>query len=162
LLIQVPKIKFKLFSFNCYKISATKSPATTGEDKKEVQMKKVNVVEAKEVTGEQHVSTVPNAGPAVMLLCALYGIDHNLVTSSGPKGLLKSDVIQYIADNRWVIVALQGWVIVALQGCVIVTLQGCVIVALQGCVNVVLQDCVIVALQGCVISVLQDYMIVAL
>ena len=52
-----------------------------------------------EVT-ESHVATVPNAGPAVMLLCAQYGIDPSKVTSTGPKGLLKSDILKHIADNN--------------------------------------------------------------
>ena len=52
-----------------------------------------------EVT-ESHVQAVPNAGPAVMLLCAQYGIDPSKVTSTGPKGLLKSDILKHIADNN--------------------------------------------------------------
>merc|ERR1711953_772906 len=49
---------------------------------------------------ESHVQAVPNAGPAVMLLCAQYGIDPSKVTSTGPKGLLKSDILKHIADNN--------------------------------------------------------------
>jgi len=52
-----------------------------------------------EVT-ESHVVHVANAGPAVMLLCAQYGIDPAKVTSTGPKGLLKTDIMKYIADNN--------------------------------------------------------------
>merc|ERR1711953_844730 len=52
-----------------------------------------------EVT-ESHVQAVPNAGPAVMLLCAQYGIDPSKVTSTGPKGLIKSDILKHIADNN--------------------------------------------------------------
>merc|ERR1719220_2995550 len=52
-----------------------------------------------EVT-ESHVQAVPNAGPAVMLLCAQYGIDPTKVSSTGPKGLLKTDIMNYIKENN--------------------------------------------------------------
>ena len=52
-----------------------------------------------EVT-ESHVVPVANAGPAVMLLCAQYGIDPSKVNSTGPKGLLKADIMKYIVENK--------------------------------------------------------------
>merc|ERR1719266_1345011 len=55
--------------------------------------------ETQEVT-ESHVVPVANAGPAVMLLCAQYGIDPTKVSSTGPKGLLKTDIMNYIKENN--------------------------------------------------------------
>ncbi len=55
--------------------------------------------QAKEVT-ESHVHPVPKAGPSVMLLCAQYGVDPNKVKATGPKGLLKSDLLKYIAEHN--------------------------------------------------------------
>ena len=49
---------------------------------------------------ESHVVPVANAGPAVMLLCAQYGIDPTKVSSTGPKGLLKTDIMNYIKENN--------------------------------------------------------------
>ena len=49
---------------------------------------------------EHHIVHVPKAGPSVMLLCALYGIDPSQVKATGPKGLLKSDLLQHISDNK--------------------------------------------------------------
>lgn len=54
----------------------------------------------REVTKAGHVSPIPKAGPSVMLLCAQYGIDPSKITSTGPKGILKSDVLKFIADNN--------------------------------------------------------------
>ena len=34
-----------------------------------------------------------------MPVCVQYGIDPAKVTSTGPKGLLKTDIMKYIADN---------------------------------------------------------------
>jgi len=56
-------------------------------------------METQEVT-ESHVVPVANAGPAVMLLCAQYGIDPTKVSSTGPKGLLKTDIMNYIKENN--------------------------------------------------------------
>lgn len=56
-------------------------------------------VASKEVS-EAHVVPIARAGPAVMLLCAQYGIDPSNVISTGPRGLIKSDVLKYIKDNN--------------------------------------------------------------
>ena len=53
-----------------------------------------------EETTEAHVAPIPNVGPAVMLLCAQYGVDPSKVTATGPKGLIKTDVLKYIAANN--------------------------------------------------------------
>ncbi len=53
-----------------------------------------------QAVSDHHVSPVPKAGPSVMLLCALYGIDPSQITATGPKGILKSDVMQYVSDNK--------------------------------------------------------------
>ena len=56
--------------------------------------------ETSQEVSEAHVVPIARAGPAVMLLCAKYGIDPSKVTSTGPRGLIKSDVLKYIKDNN--------------------------------------------------------------
>ena len=46
------------------------------------------------------MAPIPNVGPAVMLLCAQYGVDPSKVTATGPKGLIKADILKYIATNN--------------------------------------------------------------
>ena len=53
-----------------------------------------------EVSTEAHVAPIPNVGPAVMLLCAQYGVDPSKVTATGPKGLIKADILKHIAANN--------------------------------------------------------------
>ena len=52
-----------------------------------------------EVT-EAHVTPIPKAGPAVMLLCAQYGVDPSKINATGRIGLLKSDILKYIKDHN--------------------------------------------------------------
>jgi len=56
--------------------------------------------EASQEVSDAHVVPIARAGPAVMLLCAKYGIDPSKVTSTGPRGLIKSDILKYIKDNN--------------------------------------------------------------
>jgi len=74
---------------------------TSSEDLTEisVEIDSAPETETQEVT-ESHVVPVANAGPAVMLLCAQYGIDPTKVSSTGPKGLLKTDIMKYIKENN--------------------------------------------------------------
>jgi len=51
-------------------------------------------------TSDGHVVPIAKAGPSVMLLCAQYGIDPSKINATGPKGILKSDVLKYIKDNN--------------------------------------------------------------
>jgi len=76
-------------------------PAMADGQEESVPAKEIDSSQSKtqEVT-ESHVVPVANAGPAVMLLCAQYGIDPAKVSSTGPKGLLKADIMKYIAENN--------------------------------------------------------------
>ena len=77
-------------------------PAQTSSDdltEISVEIDSAPETENQEVT-ESHVVPVANAGPAVMLLCAQYGIDPTKVSSTGPKGLLKTDIMNYIKENN--------------------------------------------------------------
>lgn len=76
-------------------------PAAEDDDAPEEKVKTASPAtgSAQEV-GDVHVTPVPKAGPSVMLLCAQYGIDPASVASTGPKGLLKSDILKHIATNN--------------------------------------------------------------
>lgn len=47
-----------------------------------------------------HFEHVSNVGPATHFLMAQYGIKANQVKASGPKGIVKGDVLQYIKDHN--------------------------------------------------------------
>merc|ERR1711936_1213556 len=77
-------------------------PAQTSSDdltEISVEIDSAPETETQEIT-ESHVVPVASAGPAVMLLCAQYGVDPTKVSSTGPKGLLKTDIMNYIKENN--------------------------------------------------------------
>lgn len=55
---------------------------------------------AAEKTGEHVFQHIPNVGPAASLLMAQYGIRSGDVNSSGPKGIVKSDIISHISQRN--------------------------------------------------------------
>lgn len=52
------------------------------------------------VAGSHTFEHLANVGPATNLLLAQFGIKSSQVEASGPKGLVKSDVLKYIQDNN--------------------------------------------------------------
>merc|ERR1711936_1203129 len=54
---------------------------------------------AQEEVSDTHVTPIPKTGPAVMNLCAKYGIDLTKLNPTGRWGLIKSDVLKYIKEQ---------------------------------------------------------------
>merc|ERR1719273_844566 len=54
---------------------------------------------AQEEVSDTHVTPIPKTGPAVMNLCAKYGIDPTKLNPTGRWGLIKSDVLKYIKEQ---------------------------------------------------------------
>jgi len=54
---------------------------------------------APEEVSDTHVTPIPKTGPAVMNLCAKYGIDPTKLNPTGRWGLIKSDVLKYIKEQ---------------------------------------------------------------
>ena len=52
-----------------------------------------------EEVSDTHVTPIPKTGPAVMNLCAKYGIDPTKLNPTGRWGLIKSDVLKYIKEQ---------------------------------------------------------------
>ena len=55
---------------------------------------------AEEKTGEHVFPHIPNVGPAASLLMAQYGIKSQDLNGSGPKGIVKSDVLTLISQKN--------------------------------------------------------------
>ena len=55
---------------------------------------------AEEKTGEHVFPHIPNMGPAASLLMAQYGIKSQDLSGSGPKGIVKSDVLTLISQKN--------------------------------------------------------------
>ena len=64
------------------------------------QKSKVDTVVKENQSAEIHVEPIPNVGPATNLRIAQYGIDPTNVTSTGPKGLVKEDVVRHIQEKN--------------------------------------------------------------
>ncbi len=52
------------------------------------------------MSGTHEFVHIPQAGPATNFLLTQYGIDPSQVSPSGPKGLIKSDVMNYIKEKQ--------------------------------------------------------------
>ena len=77
-------------------------PVQEDAEETEVEFKTPDmaVKESNKEVSETHVIPIPKAGPAVMLLCAQYGIDPDKIKETGPKGLIKSDILKYIVEHN--------------------------------------------------------------
>ena len=64
------------------------------------QESKVDTVAKENQSAEIHVEPIPNVGPATNLRIAQYGIDPTNVTSTGPKGLVKEDIVRHIQEKN--------------------------------------------------------------
>eukprot|EP00095_Tigriopus_kingsejongensis_P012409 maker-scaffold755_size101758-snap-gene-0.25 protein:Tk12409 transcript:maker-scaffold755_size101758-snap-gene-0.25-mRNA-1 annotation:"pyruvate dehydrogenase protein x mitochondrial-like" len=51
-------------------------------------------------SGSHHFEHIANVGPATHFLMAQYGVKASQVNPTGPKGIVKADVLQYIKDNH--------------------------------------------------------------
>ena len=62
--------------------------------------KEAPAAKAEEKTGEHVFPHIPNVGPAASLLMAQYGIRSQDLSGSGPKGIVKSDVLTLISQRN--------------------------------------------------------------
>ena len=76
------------------------APKTAEAADKPAEKEAPAAAKADEKTGEHVFPHIPNVGPAASLLMAQYGIKSQDLNGSGPKGIVKSDVLTLISQKN--------------------------------------------------------------